>query len=275
MQPADAGSYSVVVSNIAGTATSTNAILTVYVPPVITTQPQARNVNQTSNALFTVVATGTPASGCQWRFNGTNIAGATGASFTVTNAQPANAGSYSVVVANPAGTATSTDALLTVNVPPGITAQPQSAAVAISSNVTFTVTATGTPAPAYQWRFNGTNISGASASSYTRANAQYADAGTYSVLVTNLAGSLPSTDALLSFLTASPAQFQAPLVLADGSLQLTLSGDPGATYDVQSSTNLFDWQPFTNLTLVTGTFTFNAGYVTNSPALYFRARSGP
>jgi hypothetical protein len=94
-------------------------------------------------------------------------------------------------------------------------------------------------------------------------------------VVTNLAGSIVSSDAALSILTASPGQFQAPLVQSDGSLQLMLSGDPGATYFVQSSTNLVNWQPFTNLTLINGTFSFNAGWITNGSALYFRARSGP
>lgn len=131
------------------------------------------------------------------------------------------------------------------------------------------------PAPAYQWRFNGTNLANATSASYTRTNAQYADAGNYSVLITNLAGSIVSINAALSILTASPGQFQAPLVQSDGSLQLVLAGDPGATYFVQFSTNLVNWQPFTNLTLLNGTFAFNAGWITNSSALYFRARSGP
>ena len=167
---------------------------------------------------------------------------------------------------------------LRVEVPavaPAITAQPQPLAVKVTSNATFTVAATGIPAPAYQWRFNGTNLANATGASYTRANAQYANAGTYSVLITNLAGALTSSDAALSILTASPGQFQAPLVQADGSLRLVLAGDPGATYFVQSSTNLVDWQPFTNLTLLNSPFSFNAGWTTNGSALYLRARSGP
>ncbi len=167
---------------------------------------------------------------------------------------------------------------LRVEVPavaPAITTQPQPLAVKVTSNATFTAAATGIPAPAYQWRLNGTNLSGATGASYTRTNVQYADAGSYSVVATNVAGSSVSADAALSILTAAPGQFQAPVVQADGSLQLVLLGDPGATYFVQSSTNLVNWEPFTNLTLINGTFSFNAGWVTNGEALYFRARSGP
>jgi GH25 family lysozyme M1 (1,4-beta-N-acetylmuramidase) len=160
-------------------------------------------------------------------------------------------------------------------VAPAIAAQPQALAVKVTSNASFTVSATGIPAPACQWRFNGTNLANATAASYTRTNAQYADAGAYSVLVTNLAGAITSSPAALSIITASPAQFQVPVVQTNGWLQLVLSGDSGATYYVQSSTNLVDWQPFTNLTLINGAFTFNAGWTTNGAALYFRARSGP
>ena len=67
---------------------------------------------------------------------------------------------------------------LRVEVPavaPAIAAQPQPVWLKVTSNATFTVTATGVPAPAYQWRFNGTNIAGATDSSYTRTNVQYAE----------------------------------------------------------------------------------------------------
>ena len=167
---------------------------------------------------------------------------------------------------------------LRVEVPalaPTITSHPSPVAVPVTANATFTAAATGVPGPAYQWRFNGANIAGATGTSYTRMNVPYADAGTYSVLVTNVAGTNVSSGAALSILTASPGQFQPAAVQSDGSLQLVLSGDSGATYYVQSSTNLIDWQPFTNVTIVNGTSTFDAGYVTNGPALYFRARSGP
>lgn len=167
---------------------------------------------------------------------------------------------------------------LRVEVPgvaPTISAQPLDIAVKVTSNATFTVAATGSPSPAYQWRFNGTNIVNATGTSYTRTNAQYADAGSYSVAITNLAGSITSTNALLTILPAAPAQFQVVEMLPDGTLQWTLTGDSGATYFVQTSTNLQNWVAFTNVTLINGSATFNAGGATNDGRRYFRARSGP
>ena len=167
---------------------------------------------------------------------------------------------------------------LRVEVPavaPTITAQPLEVAVKVTSNATFTVAATGIPAPGYQWRFNGTNIAGATGSAYTETNAQYADAGNYGVLVTNIAGSIASSNALLSILTAAPAEFETVAFLPNASLQLRLTGDPGATYYVQASTNLVDWMQLTNITVGAGSFDFIITGVTSDDRRFFRARSGP
>src|ERR1051326_4772496 len=113
---------------VGGTITSSNALLTVIVPPTITNQPQSLTINQGMNATFTVGASGTSPFSYQWLFNGTNSPGATASSYTKTNAQPSDSGNYSVAVSNPAGTATSSNAVLTVNpvpTPPGIATQPQ------------------------------------------------------------------------------------------------------------------------------------------------------
>jgi hypothetical protein len=89
--------------------------------------------------------------------------------------------------------------------PPAIATQPQSLSVNAGQNAPFTVAATGTAPLYYQWRFNGTNIPGATDSSYTRFNAQPSHAGPYSVGVSNVAGSVTSTDAVLSVILPAPA----------------------------------------------------------------------
>ena len=68
----------------------------------------------------------------------------------------------------------------------------KSLSVNVGSNVTFIVTATGTLPLSYQWRFNGTNLAYATASAYTCTNAQTTDAGSYSVVVSNIAGTATS-----------------------------------------------------------------------------------
>ena len=85
--------------------------------------------------------------------------------------------------------------------PPVITTPPQSQTVAIGNDVTFSVAATGTPPLGYQWRISGKNISGATNASYTVVNAQTNSGGTYDVVVSNKAGSVPSVQAVLTIIT--------------------------------------------------------------------------
>ena len=87
---------------------------------------------------------------------------------------------------------------------PGITAQPQSLNVNVGSNVQFSVTATvTTPAPTYQWYQNGQPFNGATESTLSFNNARTADAGDYTVVVTNELGSVTSDVAKLT-ITAAP-----------------------------------------------------------------------
>jgi sugar lactone lactonase YvrE len=87
---------------------------------------------------------------------------------------------------------------------PLITAQPQGATVTAGTNVQFTVTATADPAPTYQWYRNGTAITGATDATFTLSNAQTANAGDYTVVVTNTLGSATSEKATLAITTPQP-----------------------------------------------------------------------
>lgn len=82
---------------------------------------------------------------------------------------------------------------------PQITNQPLSITVPLGTNVLFTVASTGTSLK-YQWRFNTTNIGGATTSSYSIASVDLTNAGNYSVVVTNSTGSTTSSYAYLSVL---------------------------------------------------------------------------
>ena len=158
------------------------------------------------------------------------------------------------------------------NVPPSISTQPQSQTVKLGSNVTFTVVATGTPTPGYQWQFNGSPISGATSSTYIRSNAQFADAGNYFVLVTNVAGSPASSNASLAVLPLAPMWVQSITPLPDGRMTLIVTGEPGYTYSVDYSTNLALWQQITNLMNTNGTSSFTDHSATNSDKGFYRAR---
>jgi hypothetical protein len=114
VQEIDSGEYHAVITNSSGAATSVVATLTVLIPPEILYPPQDQSVVVGQDATFTVIASGTAPLAYQWQWNGTNIAGAIGGSYTRTNAQLAHAGEYSVVISNVAGVMNSEGAELLV-----------------------------------------------------------------------------------------------------------------------------------------------------------------
>ncbi len=158
------------------------------------------------------------------------------------------------------------------NVPPYLTSQPASVMASTGSNVPFTVAAGGTSALSYQWRFNGTNLVGATSSTYTRLNAQAIHAGNYSVVVTNSSGSVTSAVATLTLTPSIPLQFTTIAALPAGKVGLVLTGDPGFTAQLQVSTNLTDWSVLTNLANPTGTLSFTNIPPVGVPYQFFRAQ---
>jgi uncharacterized delta-60 repeat protein len=198
---ADAGGYSVIISNSSGSVTSQVATLTV-VDPAITTQPVSRTNSPGTTAAFSVQAAGTPLLGYQWYRDGVgledggNASGAHTATLTLSNAMGGDSGSYWITVSNALGSVTSVVATLTVN-DPFITSQPASQAVSLGQTFGFSVAATGT-APAYQWRRDGVALPGATGTALAVTNAQRVDAGLYDVVVSSDFGSVTSTVAMLT-----------------------------------------------------------------------------
>jgi len=92
--------------------------------------------------------------------------------------------------------------IYTVTTAPVITNQPQSITVSEGNSASFSVTASGSQPLSYQWRKNTVNISGATNSTYTIPAVTTGDAGNYSVVVSNSAGSVTSNNAVL---TVTPA----------------------------------------------------------------------
>ena len=171
------------------------------VAPSITLQPSPGTVEEGSSTTLNVTTSGSDPIAYQWTKDGVAIPGATSASLTIASAALSDAGTYSVTVSNSAGSVTSQGAYLTVTAAvslPVITVQPRSASVSEGSGVLFSVMASGSDSISYQWRRNGTPILGATAAAFTIMSAQTSDAASYSVVVSNTAGSVTSVDAVLA-----------------------------------------------------------------------------
>ena len=218
--------FSVIVLNSVGSVTSGAAILTVNTAPAITSQPVSRSVTAGQTAAFSVTATGTAPMSYQWRKNGSNISGATASSYTTPATTTADNGAqFSVRVTNSVSSVTSNAATLTVNNAPSITSQPVSRSVTAGQTAAFSVTATGTAPMSYQWRKNGANIGGATATSYTTLATTTADNNAkFTVVVSNSAGSVTSNAANLS-VTAVPV---APSITTQPANRTVIAGQTAA-----------------------------------------------
>lgn len=117
---------------------------------------------------------------------------------------------------------------------PTISGQPVGGTRKVGESFTFTVTASGVPEPTFQWRKNGTAISGATASTYTINSLVAGDAGTYTVYIQNSAGNVTSNNAVLVVQTP-PAITTQPVSVtvtegSQASFTVAASGDPAPTF---------------------------------------------
>ncbi|MBC7169885.1 immunoglobulin domain-containing protein [Candidatus Bipolaricaulota bacterium] len=167
-------------------------------PPTITTPPQGETICAGGAVTFSVAASGTAPLTYQWAKDGTAIPGATSSSYTINPVSASDAGTYTVTVRNAAGSATSSAATLTVNVPPTLSAHPPTQTACAGSSVLMSATADGTPPLSYQWRKDGAALAGATTAVLSLPAVTRADAGAYTVVVTNACGSVTSEPALLT-----------------------------------------------------------------------------
>ncbi len=228
--------FTVVVGNMAGSATSLPATLTVTalsVPPTISPQPSNQAVIVGQTATFSVTATGTAPLSYQWSKNGAAISGATSASYTTAATTIGDNGTqFTVVVTNSLGTATSLPATLSVTTSasaPSIGVQPLPQTVSVGQSATFSVTANGTAPLFYQWFKNDVAINGATSSSYLTPPTTLADNGApFKVIVSNSLGGVTSPAVILTVNGSVPATNQAHFL--DQTVPGTMTA--GQTYTV-------------------------------------------
>ena len=249
---ASAGSYHVTVTNALGAVTSNSATATISagVAPIITSQPQSQTIGYFSNAGVNVTAAGSPPLSYQWYKDGVAIANATSSGYNINSAIPSYAGGYSVAVSNAFGSATSNAATITVApvVPPQIASQPQGLVIGAGLQASFIVSASGSANLTYQWSKDGQAIVGANNYSYYVNSAAPANAGTYTVTVTNSGGSVTSQGAVLSVLPAS-----APVITTQPASQTIAGTNSFQSLSVNATgTNPLSYQWYKDGTALSG-----------------------
>jgi beta-galactosidase len=180
--------------------TLSTGVVTPVAPSGCTVTPASQSTTIGSSPTLNVgCAIGSGNYTFQWSKNGTNIAGATGQTYTLspaTDTATANSASYNVIVGNTAGSVSATAATVTVSTqsviaPSSCSVTPASATVSVGGTQTLSASCgAGTSPFSYAWFKNNALIAGANSSSYTLTSADTASVGAqnYRVDVTNTAG---------------------------------------------------------------------------------------
>jgi len=174
------GNYSCVITNSCNSDTSNSISVTVTGAPPATITAVGSTTFCSGGSVTLNANTGTGLT-YQWKLNGGNISGATSSSYSATTA-----GNYTCTVTNTCGNTTSGPLTVTVNTLPTATITAGGSTTICSGSFVILNANTGTGL-SYQWKRNGSDISGATSSAYSAGTA-----GSYTCLVTNACGSTAS-----------------------------------------------------------------------------------
>ncbi len=253
------GSLALVSTNACDSSCPEQMFFTQFFDPVtqsaisISAQPTNQLTVAGGGATFSVAASSSFPLSYQWFYDQTNaLSGATNASLSLSDIQPSDLGSYSVVITNDYGSLSSASATLAYAVAPTISAPPSDLLLPAGQNAAFNITATGSAPLAYQWQFNGANLDGATKSALTLTNIFAAEAGEYTIIVSNMAG---STNASAALTIALPPSFDPPpanltvLVGQNASFSITASGTAPLAYQWEFNGTNLDGATDSTLTL--------------------------
>jgi uncharacterized delta-60 repeat protein len=200
----NAGNYRVILTNASGSVASSFVALT-----VISGYPVSRTNAAGTTATFTITATGAGPLTYQWKkgktslVNGGNITGANAATLVLTAVTQNDATNYSITLTDSSRSLTSQSVSLTVIDPPVITTQPPNRNENAGETTSFSVIATGTAPLRYQWFHGSTALSNADVSGATNSimsifGVLKTNEGVYTVVVSNFAGVVTSSNAVLT-----------------------------------------------------------------------------
>ena len=225
----NAGTYYAVITNLYGVATSSNAAVTVLLPPTIVIQPANVTALAGTAAAMSVSANGSLPLSYQWYWQDHGaMTGATNATLAWSSLAGSNAGSYYVVISNSGGAVTSSNATVIVLLPPSIVSQPANVTALAGSAVAMSVSANGALPLSYQWYWqNHGAMAGATNATLAWSSLAGSNAGAYYVVVSNAYGTATSLRAWVV-----PLTWQLNGANSMTNLLHTPFTDPGATLTI-------------------------------------------
>ena len=168
--------------------------------PVVVSQASSQWAKVGSQIIFGAnVIYGDEELNFQWRHNGVDIDGATDALLIMQSIERKDAGTYTCAVRNSFGTSVWEESVLHIGSPPVTKKKLQEIRAASGERVTFDVgNVEASPQPSYQWRQNGVDIAGANSRTFVVESTSAKDSGTYTCVVSNLAGSATWEEVVLT-----------------------------------------------------------------------------
>lgn len=217
----------------------------------LTSQPSGATIYEGQSRTFTLAVSHNYPVTIRWTRNGSVISGATGTSYTVSNATTGSAGTYSCSVTDGELTVNCNNFALTVNQIVRITTQPTNQMVNEGVDVNLNVVASGTGPLSYQWYFNSQAINGANTAQLSLADVTVGNDGNYYCVITNggssATSSTVSVDVAETVVAVGRAQitWSRPTTRADGSALATDEIDGYELYYATSANGSL--QPLTSL----------------------------
>ena len=243
----DAGSYTLVLTNLAGAVTSAPSVLTILKAPAVTTQPTPTNIVAQGVSVTNSAVVDGDSPFYQWYF-GRTAAASTSNTLILSAVTPKMSGTYTLVATNAVGKATSANWVLTVVPPPAITTQPKKANLFVGQKLSLSVVATGIKGYtnlAYQWYVGTSALDSSTNSTAATANliitnVATGSAGNYSVVVTNFGGA--TTSSVVAIAVAADVTPPTLKVTDPGKSPASVTNSPytlkGTAVDAVSVTNV-------------------------------------
>ena len=242
------GSYFVEVAGAGGSRRSSVVDLELLESTRIVTPPFSSAAPLGNSLSLSVVAAGSEPLEYQWTLDGVVVPGANEQELLISDFQAGNAGDYRALVSGPGGEVQSSVATLTLLAPPALTTEPVGGSRFVGESISFQVEATGGVPLSYQWSKDGQEIPGAISPFLTLTNLSGTDSGSYSVVVSNPAGTAQSANALLTVVSeVGDPTLISNIVVAPGNagshfnVTLSFGGAAGRRYGLEVSANLSVW----------------------------------
>lgn len=240
-QPIGNVTYTLTVTDQWGCIATDSVHLTMLEPVAIETQPLSQQACPGEDISFSIAASGSDPLSYQWLKNGEPITDQTGNILALQAITHEDTGIYTCEITNTCGTIASEEVALEVYMPLTLLTQPLSQNVCPGEELILSVEISGEEPISYQWKKDGTDILDANGSSLNLDDASPDDEGVYTCEISNICGSITSTEAMVKVIILSADAGNDELICPGTTYQINASAS--SNHPEESGTLQYAWLP--------------------------------